>query len=194
MPLSPSHKAKTRRNITDAARKLFNLHGFDNVSIDDIMGKAGLTRGGFYAHFKNKSELYAEAVSSIRLMHEESGLIKRCRQNPVAAKEAIATYYLGKKHRDLPGKGCPLPALASDVSRENKTVKEAYTNVFTSLAHALSGNFDGPVDLDKLDQKALVASILCVGGQILSRTVTDPALSDKILTSCLNEIKQQAAV
>src|SRR5215475_13781016 len=62
MPYSAEHKLDTRQRILESARRLFNSKGFSEVSIDEIMDGAGLTHGGFYRHFKDKSELYAEAV------------------------------------------------------------------------------------------------------------------------------------
>src|SRR5262245_51445512 len=64
MPYTVEHKARTRARIVESARVLFNRKGFDQVSIDDIMNHAGLTRGGFYNHFPSKQGLYAEAVRS----------------------------------------------------------------------------------------------------------------------------------
>ncbi len=64
MPYSAEHKARTRERIVTAARALFNRHGFEPVSIDQIMARAELTRGGFYNHFPSKAALYAEAVGS----------------------------------------------------------------------------------------------------------------------------------
>src|SRR5262249_50692114 len=57
------HRDETRRQIIDSARRLFNRYGFERVSVNQIMGAAGLTRGGFYTYFKSKSELYVEALS-----------------------------------------------------------------------------------------------------------------------------------
>src|SRR5262245_51285748 len=64
MPYATDHKEKTRARIVDSARVLFNRHGFEAVSIDDVMKGAGLTRGGFYSHFTSKESLYAAAVKS----------------------------------------------------------------------------------------------------------------------------------
>ena len=64
MPYTAEHKARTRARIIEAARVLFNRRGFEQVSIDEIMQHAGLTRGGFYNHFASKDELYAEAIRS----------------------------------------------------------------------------------------------------------------------------------
>ena len=62
MPYSAKHKRNTRERILESARRLFNSKGFAEVSIDEIMENAGLTHGGFYRHFRDKGELYAEAV------------------------------------------------------------------------------------------------------------------------------------
>ena len=62
MPYSARHKQDTRQRILESARRLFNSKGFAEVSIGEIMENAGLTHGGFYRHFNDKSELYAEAV------------------------------------------------------------------------------------------------------------------------------------
>ena len=64
MPYSANHKRATRARIVEAARILFNRHGFEGVTIDAIMEAVGLTRGGFYNHFRNKEELYGVAVAS----------------------------------------------------------------------------------------------------------------------------------
>ncbi|MGC2301225.1 MAG: TetR/AcrR family transcriptional regulator, partial [Acidobacteriaceae bacterium] len=62
MPYPEGHRALVRSKIVASARRLFNRHGFDNVSLDQIMSGAGLTRGGFYSYFGSKSDLYAEVL------------------------------------------------------------------------------------------------------------------------------------
>ena len=64
MPYPPEHKQAIRERIVTCARRLFNQRGFTEVSIDQIMADAGLTRGGFYNHFKAKEDLYAETLAA----------------------------------------------------------------------------------------------------------------------------------
>jgi len=64
MPYHPDHAVRTRARIVESARRLFNRHGFEQVTIGQIMAAAGLTRGAFYHHFRSKDELYASAVAS----------------------------------------------------------------------------------------------------------------------------------
>jgi len=63
MPYPANHRDAVRARIVQSARRLFNRHGFDNVSVDRIMSAAGLTRGGFYKYFASKSDLYVEALA-----------------------------------------------------------------------------------------------------------------------------------
>jgi TetR/AcrR family transcriptional repressor of nem operon len=62
MPYPRGHRAEVKEKIIQSARRLFNRHGFDSVSLDQIMSGAGLTRGGFYSYFDSKSDLYAEVL------------------------------------------------------------------------------------------------------------------------------------
>jgi AcrR family transcriptional regulator len=62
MRYRPGHKSRTRERILATARKLFETRGFAEISIEDVMRACGLTRGGFYAHFSSKAELYREAT------------------------------------------------------------------------------------------------------------------------------------
>ena len=63
MPYPESHHGEVKRRIVDSARRLFNLNGFECVSIAEIMRDAGLTHGGFYSYFHSKSDLYAEVMN-----------------------------------------------------------------------------------------------------------------------------------
>ncbi len=62
MPYPKGHRTEVKQKIIQSARRLFNRHGFDSVSLDQIMSGAGLTRGGFYSYFRSKSDLYAEVL------------------------------------------------------------------------------------------------------------------------------------
>ena len=62
MPYPAGHRPAVKKNIIDSARKLFNRHGFESVSLHQIMAGVGLTHGGFYSYFKSKSDLYAKVL------------------------------------------------------------------------------------------------------------------------------------
>ena len=67
MPYPAGHRDAVRKKVIDSARRLFNRHGFDNVSLQQIMAGAGLTHGAFYSYFKSKSDLYVEVLDASSL-------------------------------------------------------------------------------------------------------------------------------
>ena len=136
MPYSTEHKQNSRANIIEAARILFNRHGFQDVTIDMVMAQAGLTRGGFYNHFKNKEALFAASVSGFLFgrgaeWHRDAG-VDPSALSPEMAQHMIDSYLSAKHLGDLDGQ-CPMIALPSDVARSNPEVQQAYQellNVF----------------------------------------------------------------
>ncbi len=180
MPYKPEHKQATRKRIVESARVLFNRGGVADVSIDQIMSEAGLTRGGFYHHFKNKEELFAEAVTNF--LHGQ-GAEMRSNAGVNTAQPGLETIqrmingYLSTEHLgDLDGQ-CPLIALPSDISRAGDTVRESYQR----LLEAMIGLFES--NLGKSPghrEKALTLATICVGGMVLARTLPDQNLADEL--------------
>lgn len=167
MPYPPEHKARTRRRIVRAARALFNRHGFNDVSIDQIMARAGLTRGGFYAHFKNKEELYAEAITLI--LEENPSKDWECVEIDLNAAHTIINAYLSQQHFDDIEGTCPLVALPGDVARGKAAAKRAYTKVMSAMITVLGANL--PKDHPRPVETAQAITALCVGGMVLARAM-----------------------
>lgn len=118
MPISPERKAETRRKVLDVAAQEIRATGPENISVARVMGKAGLTQGGFYAHFASKDDLIAHAVpvmfgDAYRHFLEDS-------RGGVAPDLALSNFlerYLSETHRDHPERGCPLPTLSGELAR-----------------------------------------------------------------------------
>ncbi|WP_288379233.1 TetR/AcrR family transcriptional regulator [uncultured Massilia sp.] len=174
MPYSSEHKAQTRERIVSAARRLFNRHGFEQVSIDRVMLEAGLTRGGFYHHFGSKDELYAAAVASFTNCNPFRADLEH---NPLPEPDEMARMlldiYLSDEVFDNVDFHCPLYALPGDVARAGLSPQKAYTQLIRNLtqiyASALAGEPDG-------EERAQAIVALCVGGMVLARTTDDPSL------------------
>jgi TetR/AcrR family transcriptional regulator, transcriptional repressor for nem operon len=135
MPYSLKHKRDTRDKILESARRLFNKKGFSEVSIDEVMENAGLTRGGFYRHFRDKDELYAEAVRRF-LCADAPKPWQPERSEGMARKprsQRIVDAYFSRDHFDDRETCCPLIALPSDVMRGSDAVKGAYREVLEKL-------------------------------------------------------------
>jgi TetR/AcrR family transcriptional regulator, transcriptional repressor for nem operon len=179
MPYSPDHRKRTRRRILKSAARLFNQKGFSEASIEGIMSAAGLTHGGFYRHFNNKDELYAEAVRNF-LHPDVQEPWQKPRPELCDPKVSFARYvvdaYLSREHLDDVDGSCPLIGIPSDVARGSPAVKGAYREVAESMIRLFEANLNGP----RTHEQALVLTALCVGGMVLARGIDDQRLADDI--------------
>lgn len=109
MPYPPEHKPEIRARIVKCARQLFNRRGFTEVSIDDVMAAAGLTRGGFYNHFKTKEDLFIETLNAYRRERQEEAPedFSGCGAEVV---RRMFMMYVSRQHLDDVEGHCPLIA------------------------------------------------------------------------------------
>lgn len=188
MPYSSEHKQRTRSRIVECARILFNRHGFESVSIDMVMAEAGLTRGGFYNHFKSKEELFAAAVSGFLMgrgaQWRAAAGVDPENPAPEMASQMIAGYLSPEHLGDLDGQ-CPMIALPSDVARSNPEVQEAYQMLLTAMV----GLFETSLQEQNAEARhtALVLAALCVGGMVLARTLPDSKLAEEVRKAAHHE-------
>ncbi|AWZ01821.1 MAG: TetR/AcrR family transcriptional regulator [Rhodobiaceae bacterium] len=185
MRYSSDHKTKTRSRILEQAGLLFRRKGFNSVGIDEIMGAAKLTRGGFYGYFKSKAELLTEIV------RDEAGLGRMMRRREGTTPAALhseatetLTGYLDPKNANVIAKECTLASLPSDVTRSNvKPAKDAYTEKILELAHEYDRTRTGttPEPGAHPSQEALAAVVLSIGGFSIARAMNDEDLSTALL-------------
>lgn len=187
MPHAPQRKQATREQILRSARRLFNRKGFAEVTIEEIMSDAGLTRGGFYRHFQAKDELYCEALLQFTCKNPPEDW-QRKHVDPCAEGEPLARMivdaYLSKEHlmdRDGP---CPTAGLASDVSRSSLRVKEAFRRVLEMMLGVFSANLRGEDARDR----ALSLVATCVGAMVIARAVDDPSLAEAFRTAARKHV------
>lgn len=175
MPYTKEHKQKTRDRIVDSARRLFNRSGFADVSIDDIMADAGLTRGGFYNHFGTKDELYAAVVAQI--LDGTPASQWSCDQTGACdVVPAFVAAYLSQAHFDNRENCCSLMALPSDVARSGEPVKRAYRQVLEYMLEILETGVSG----SDSRRRALAVAALCIGGMAVARAVDDAKLAHEM--------------
>src|SRR4029453_13306338 len=176
MPYPATHKHHTRQRILESARRLFNSKGFAQVSIGEVMENAGLTHGGFYRHFKDKDELYAEAVRWF-LCEEAPKPWPRPRRNAHKLRaERIVDAYFSLDHFDDRESCCPLIALPSDTARSGDGVKAGYQEGLQKLPPPFQADMAGPA----ARERAMALAALCVGGLVTARGVTDPGLAQEL--------------
>jgi AcrR family transcriptional regulator len=178
MPYSVKHKQATRERIVNSARRLFNRKGFTEVTIEEIMKHAGLTRGGFYKHFDTKQQLYAHAVQQFLCLDSperwQRKHVDSCAEGPKLAR-MIVNAYLSREHFEDRDGSCPVVALPSDVARGGKAVKVAFRQVLDKMVGIFAANLAEP----QSRERALALVAMCVGAMVVARAVDDPRLADE---------------
>jgi len=171
--------AERHERIVEAAARLIRRDGFDGVSVADIMKAAGLTHGGFYAHFDSKEAMAAAGVE--RALAGMLDLADRAGETD-DPQTAFITGYLSARHRDNPDQGCAMTALGPEIARRNGPVRQAFTTGVRALIDRLARGVHPAADADPRAEAITMISTL-LGALILARAVDDPALSAEILTT-----------
>ncbi|MFE3410547.1 TetR/AcrR family transcriptional regulator [Streptomyces mirabilis] len=176
MRYEKGHKAATRQRIMAVASRRFRDEGISAVGLAAVMSDAGLTNGAFYAHFDSKEDLVRQVIE-----HEVED--QRTSLEAAAADgglERVFREYLNAAHRDLRAEGCPSAALLDEITRRPLATRDAYTQRLLDLIDAVARYLDRD-DPDRARVDALVIFGSLVGTLQLSRAITDPDISEKIL-------------
>lgn len=191
MRYPPAHKPATRRRILDAASQAFRERGVAETGVDEVMRRAGLTHGGFYAHFRDKSELVAEACATAF----EAAVVNldRIAAQPTPARRArmLIDSYLSAHHRDNRGSGCVVVAVGADMARLRGAARAGYSRGFIGhldrLGAALRLSGDPTVNRDLVTH--LMSSL--VGALLFARAIDEPARGDAILHSMRRHLRRE---
>ena len=169
------HKEKTRSLIVEKTAVRIRSAGLAGVGVASIMAEAGLTHGGFYAHFKSRDALLAGAVE--RLFDVAVSAIDRIEdKHGQAALDRYLDFYLSPRHRDDIAGGCPVPVLSAEVQRAAPEVKAAFDGGLNRLADRL-----GKL-MPRGGRKAALALLGEMAGVLnLSRAVSDAKASSELL-------------
>jgi len=186
---SKTEKAKTHERIVAIAAKKFREEGLAGIGIADLMKEAGLTVGGFYKHFKSRDALVAEAVGSALEMWKER--IDAAAGGPRVTYESLVDDYLSEAHRDHPGVGCPVGALAGDLARSDKRTRAVATRKIRDNIELLATLIRETTKMDKYTARSRAVMTYCamVGAISMARAVSDEELSREILKTVLQRLK-----
>lgn len=188
---SADRSAASRARILDAAADAFRAHGYAATGIDAVMSAAGLTHGGFYAHFPSKAALLEATLvhlnESVRMpmVHAITNL---------TGERLVATAidsYLSRHHRDHPEDGCPIPTLGAELPRLPCRHSDALATKVEGFAQLLARHLPGDAVAVGEQSRALVA--LLVGGIVTARTLPDDQV-DAWLWSCRNMARRLAGL
>ena len=180
MRYPPDHKHQTRKTLLEAAAQALRRDGPHRLGVARVMAEAGLTHGGFYAHFPSRDALISAGIGQ---MFEES----RDRLPAISAERSAADnltrfidQYLSTLHRDARSSGCPLPYLANDAPRLSAAARLQFARGVQGLTDRFAALLDG---IGQPEPEAEAASALSemVGALTLSRAEPDPERSLRIL-------------
>jgi TetR/AcrR family transcriptional repressor of nem operon len=190
MRYDAEHKARTRQRVLKEAARAIREDGPDKIAVAGIMAKAGLTHGGFYAHFKSKDELVAAAIGE--MFNDASARFARSTDgfSPAEGLVRYIDFYLSEDHRDRRGTGCPVAALAADLPRLEAPARERYGQGVAGLTGKLAGRLTKFGHEDAQNEAASVVAEL-VGALSLARAVSDPVQSTAILAASRAALKRR---
>ena len=191
MRYSANHKLLTRRRIIAAASAAFRERGVESTGVDEVMRRVGLTHGGFYAHFSDKTELIAEACAEA--FDAAVGNLDRIAGLPTASKRArlLIDSYLSPRHRDNRGSGCLIVAVGADMARLDGAARSGYARGFARhldrLCAALRLTRDPKKNRDLVTH--LMSSL--VGALLFARSADTPERSDALLSSVRRMLREE---
>jgi len=189
MRYSETHKEETHAKLLKLAGRALREKGPEKLAVADLMQAAGLTHGGFYAHFKSKDVLLVEALEGV---FEESKKKFQRVTHGLPARQALASYidfYVSPLHRDDASRGCPIVALNSDLPRQSRKFRMTFDRGMKLLLASLASWIRAAGVTG--DAEALAASVLSAmaGAVAVARAVSDKRLSDEMLEAARESIK-----
>jgi TetR/AcrR family transcriptional repressor of nem operon len=178
--------AENRERIVALAAKLVRERGLASVGVAELMEAAGMTHGGFYKHFESKDALIAEAVAysfktpggSLRLAAEAA--------RPGQELKAIVDAYLSERHRDHPGAGCAVAALAGEVGNRKSPARNALQEGRERLVSLVAKYWKGP---DREGNASAFVSTMV--GALINARLAAGASSDAVLRAAKRELYQR---
>jgi len=193
MRYGPEQAEKTKARVVKIAAQQMRKRGPDGVGVADVMSRAGLTHGGFYAHFASKDDLIAAAV---RQMFTEARELFRNSTEGRDAIEGLRTYinsYVSRSHRDRPESGCAIAALSSDIHRQGRKARAAYDEGVAGLVAKIAALLP---EREGANTRQLAVSMIAemTGAVAAARSVSDPTLSDEILASARRSLRARAGI
>lgn len=178
MAYPKGHNEEVRKKILREARKAFNLRGYDNVTIEQVMASAGMTHGAFYFHFNSKADLFRQSVALVLEEHPVGKWMPE--QQAQSAAQQLVNAYLSPRHLESMEESCPLVTHSAEIARSGDVAKSIFSSVLRAMVETIQLELEDKTDGEA---RALIVASLCVGGLSLARGVADPELARKLLSA-----------
>jgi TetR/AcrR family transcriptional repressor of nem operon len=180
MRYSREHKLETHARIVKKASVRLRERGAHGIGVADLMKEAGLTHGGFYAHFDSREALVIEAFAHAMDRGTERWR-KLAEQTPPEKRLAtIVDSYLTPVHRDDPGNGCAIPALGAEIARESPKARKAFAAKLEQMIEMLAAQIPD-ISRKAARKQAMAAIATMMGTLVMARVAGNGEFSDEIL-------------
>ena len=191
MRYARQHKVQTHQRIVKNAARRFRALGVNGAGVARVMQASGLTVGGFYKHFRSKDDLLVEAVGE-SLCEIRERMLSCARQAPPgeAWKEMVRSY-LSVEHCEHPEAGCPIAALAPDISRAKPSVRKRITGVMKEHQDQILALVPGRNAVEK-ERNFILAITAMAGAVSFARTMTDPVAKQKVLDTVRDHLLESS--
>jgi len=182
MRYSKEHKQETHARIVKKASVRLREKGAHGIGVADLMKEAGLTHGGFYAHFDSREALVIEAFGYAMDRASEHWRNMTAEIPPEKRLSTIVDSYVSATHRDDPGFGCAVPTLGAEIARESAKTRKAFAAKLDQMIDLVA---DQIPDVPRKTARRLAMGTMAtmMGALVMSRVAGNGELSDEILAS-----------
>ena len=192
MRYSKEHKQETHARIVRKASVRLREKGAHGIGVADLMKEAGLTHGGFYAHFDSREALVIEAFT-YAMDRSIANWRKAAEQiAPEKRLESTIDSYLTSVHRDDPGRGCALPTLGAEIARESPKTRKAFAAKLDQMIEMLADQIP-ELPRKAARKQAIAALATMMGTLVLSRIAGGGEFSDEVLAAGRETVLARAA-
>jgi len=192
MRYSKEHKQETHARIVRKASVRLREKGAHGIGVADLMKDAGLTHGGFYAHFDSREALVIEAFNHAMDRGTERWRKVVAEMPPEKRLAAIVDGYLTQVHRDDPGHGCAIPALGAEIARESPKTRKAFALKLEQMIDMIADQIlDVPRKTARKQAMATLATMM--GTIVMARIAGSGELSDEVLAAGREAVLGRAA-
>ena len=186
-----SKKEETRERILRVAARAVRKYGYEGVGVVDVMNEAGLTHGGFYAHFESRDALLAAAADQAGAESIEHLTRAIAAAKPGQELTALVDTYLSDRHVAAPEDGCAIAAAGTEVPRQQTEVRRAANRRIKDLIGLIERQFP-EWGRGTAHDKAMGIAATVVGAVVLARAVDDAQLSSRIRKAARELIRAAA--
>jgi TetR/AcrR family transcriptional repressor of nem operon len=192
MRYSKEHKQETHARIVRKASVRLREKGAHGIGVADLMKEAGLTHGGFYAHFDSREALLIEAFGYAMDRSMDYWRKNAEQTSPEKRLATIVDSYLTTTHRDDPGRGCAVPTLGAEIARESPKARKAFAAKLEQMIEMIAEQLiDLPPKAARKQAAATLATMM--GTLVLSRIAGNGEFSDEILAAGREAVLARAA-